>query len=103
MRFVQGLIWDQHYRHSNPRCEGGCPEILELREDMGANRLQALEDWLQVESCLGGLSCMVKIRANAPNSDHAKNSFSHALFFENRILVQRKYLSYHLCRFLPFF
>ena len=32
-----------------------------------------------------------------------KNGFSQALFFENRILVQRKYLSYHLCHFVPFF
>ena len=32
-----------------------------------------------------------------------KNSFSRALFFENRILVQRNYLSYHLCHFVPFF
>ena len=47
---------------------------------------------------------MVKITPNAPNLDHAKkNSFSRALFFENRILVQRKYLSYHLCHFVPFF
>ena len=46
---------------------------------------------------------MVKIRPNAPNLDHAKNSFPQALFFENRISVQRKYPSYHLCHFLPFF
>ena len=46
---------------------------------------------------------MVKITANAPKLDHAKNSFSQALFFENRILVQTKYLSYHLCHFVPFF
>ena len=46
---------------------------------------------------------MVKITPNAPNWDHAKNSFSQALFFESRILVQRKYLSYHLCYFVPFF
>ena len=46
---------------------------------------------------------MVKITPNAPNLDHAKNSFSQALFFENRILVQRNYLSYHLCHFVPFF
>ena len=31
-----------------------------------------------------------------------KNSFSQAMVFENRILVQRKYLSYHLCHFVPF-
>ena len=46
---------------------------------------------------------MVKITPNAPNLDHAKNSFSQALFFENRILVQRKYLWYHFCHFVPFF
>ena len=46
---------------------------------------------------------MVKITLNAPNLDHAKSSFSQALFFEDRMLVQRKYLSYHLCHFVPFF
>ena len=46
---------------------------------------------------------MVKITPNAPNLDNAKNSFSQAQFFENRILVQRKYLSYHLCHFVPSF
>ena len=46
---------------------------------------------------------MVKITSNAPNLDHAKKKISLALFFENRILVQRKYLSYHLCHFVPFF
>ena len=46
---------------------------------------------------------MVKITSNARNLDHAKNSFSQALFFENRILVQGKYLSYHLCHFVLFF
>ena len=52
---------------------------------------------------LGGSSCMVKITPNAPNLDHAKNRFSQALFFENGILVQRKYLFYRLCRFVLFF
>ena len=46
---------------------------------------------------------MVKITPNAPNLDHAKKLFSQALFFENRILVQRKYPSYHLCHSVPFF
>ena len=46
---------------------------------------------------------MVKDTPIAPNLDHAKNSFSQARFFENRILVQRKYLSYHSCHFVPFF
>ena len=45
----QGLVLDQHYRHSNPKCEGGFPETLELTEGMGNNRLQAIEDSLQVE------------------------------------------------------
>ena len=46
---------------------------------------------------------MVKITPNAPNLDHAKKSVSQALFFENTILVQRKYLSYHLCHYVLFF
>ena len=48
VRFLQGLVWDRHYRHSNPQCEGAFPETFELREDMGADRLEALEDGLQV-------------------------------------------------------
>ena len=43
------LVWGQHHRHSNPQCEGGMPGSFELREDMGADRLQAVEDWLRVE------------------------------------------------------
>ena len=43
------LVWGQHYRHSNPQCKGGMPGSFELREDMGADRLQAVEDWLRVE------------------------------------------------------
>ena len=46
---LRGLVWGQHYRHSNPQCEGGMPRSFELREDMGADRLQAVEDWLRVE------------------------------------------------------
>ena len=46
---LRGLVWDQHYRHSHPQCEGGMPGSFELREDMGPNRLQAVEDWLRVE------------------------------------------------------
>ena len=42
-------MWGQHYRHSIPQCEGGMPGSFELREDMGADRLQAVEDWLRVE------------------------------------------------------
>ena len=44
-----GLVWGQHYCHSNPQCEGGMPGSFDLREDMGADRLQAVEDWLRVE------------------------------------------------------
>ena len=49
VRLLRGLVWGQHYRHSNPQCEGGMPQRVELREDMGAHRLQAVEDWLRVE------------------------------------------------------
>ena len=31
------------------RCEGGMPASFELREEIGADRLQAVEDWLHVE------------------------------------------------------
>ena len=41
VRLLRGLVWGQHYRHSNPQCEGGMPGSFELREDM--------EDWLRVE------------------------------------------------------
>ena len=51
---LRGLVWDQHYRHSNPQCEGGMPGSFELREDMGADRLQAVEDWLQAEGYTHG-------------------------------------------------
>ena len=49
VRLLRGLVWDQQYRHSHPQCEGGMPGSFELREDMGADRLQAVEDWLRVE------------------------------------------------------
>ena len=49
VRLLRGLVWGHHYRHSNPWCEGGMPRSFELREDMGADRLQAVEDWLRVE------------------------------------------------------
>ena len=49
VRLLRGLLPGQHYRHSNPQCEGGMPRSFELREDMGEDRLQAVEDWLQVE------------------------------------------------------
>ena len=46
---LRGLVWDQHYRHSHPQCEGGMPGSFELRTDMAPDRLQALEDWLRAE------------------------------------------------------
>ena len=49
VRLLRGLVWGQHYRHSNPQCEGGMPGSFKLREDMGADSLQAVEDWLRVE------------------------------------------------------
>ena len=49
VRLLRGLVWDQHYRHSHPQCEGGMPGSFELREDMGPDRLQSVEDWLRVE------------------------------------------------------
>ena len=48
-RLLRGLLWGQHYRHSNPQCESGMPGSFELREDMGEDRLRAVEDWLQAE------------------------------------------------------
>ena len=48
-RLLRGLLWGQHYRHSNPQCEGGMPRSFELSEDMGEDRLRAVEDWLRVE------------------------------------------------------
>ena len=49
VRLLRGLVWGQHYRHCNPQCEGGMHGGFELREDMGADRLQAVEDWLRLE------------------------------------------------------
>ena len=49
VRLLRGLVWDQHYRHSHPQCEGGMPGSFQLRQDMGPDRLQAVEDWLRVE------------------------------------------------------
>ena len=49
VRLLPGLVSDQHYSHSHPRCEGGMPGSFELREDMGPDRLQAVEDWLRIE------------------------------------------------------
>ena len=48
-RLLRGLVWDQHYRHSHPECEGGMPGSFELREDMGEDRLRAVEEWLRAE------------------------------------------------------
>ena len=49
VRLLRGLVWDQHYRHSHPQCEGGMPGSFELRTDMAPDRLQAVEDWLRLE------------------------------------------------------
>ena len=48
-RLLRGLLWGQHYHHSNPQCEGGMPGSFELREDMGEDRLRAVEEWLRAE------------------------------------------------------
>ena len=48
-RLLRGLLWGQQYRHSNPQCEGGMPGSFELREDMGEDRLRAVEEWLLAE------------------------------------------------------
>ena len=48
-RLLRGLLWDQQYRYSNPQCEGGMPGSFELREDMGEDRLRAVEEWLRAE------------------------------------------------------
>ena len=49
VRLLRGLVWGQHYRQCNPQCEGGMPGGFGLREDIGPDRLQAVEDWLRVE------------------------------------------------------
>ena len=49
VRLLRGLVWGQHYRHSNPQCKGGMPGNFELHRGKGAERLQAVEDWLLVE------------------------------------------------------
>ena len=49
VRLLRGLVMGQHYRHSSPQCEGGMSGSFEVREDMGADRLQAVEEWLRVE------------------------------------------------------
>ena len=46
---LRGLVWDQHYRHSHPQCEGGMPGSFELRTDIAPDRPQAVEDWLRAE------------------------------------------------------
>ena len=51
VRLLRGLVWDQHYRHSHPQCEGGMPGSFELRTDIAPDRLQAVEDWLRAEGC----------------------------------------------------
>ena len=49
VRLLRGLVWEQHYRHSHPQCEGGMPRSFELRTDIAPDRLQAVEDWLRAE------------------------------------------------------
>ena len=49
VRLLRGLVWDGHYRHIHPHCEGGMPGSFELRQDMGPDRLQAVEDWRRLE------------------------------------------------------
>ena len=64
-----GLVWDQHYRHSHPQCEGGMPGSFELREDTGPDRLQSVEDWLRVEGyafCFGQKRWRVWTRQDRP-------------------------------------
>ena len=48
-RLLRGLLWGRQCRHSNPQCEGGMPGSFELREDMGEDRLRAVEEWLRAE------------------------------------------------------
>ena len=48
-RLLRGLLWGQQDRHSNPQCKGGMPGSFELREDMGEDRLRAVEEWLRAE------------------------------------------------------
>ena len=48
-QLLRGLVWDQHYRHSHPQCEGGMARSFELRTDIAPDRLQAVEDWLRAE------------------------------------------------------
>ena len=48
-RLLRALLWGQQYRHSNPQCEGGMPGSFEIREDMGEDRLRAVEGWLRAE------------------------------------------------------
>ena len=48
-RLLRWLLWGQQYRHSNPQCEGGMPGSFEVREDMGEDRLRAVEEWLRAE------------------------------------------------------
>ena len=48
-RLLRGLLWGQQYCHSNPQCEGGMPGSFQLREDMGEDRLRAVEEWLRAE------------------------------------------------------
>ena len=48
-RLLCGLLWGRQYRDSNPQCEGGMPRSFEPREDMGEDRLLAVEEWLRAK------------------------------------------------------
>ena len=48
-RLLRWLLWGQQYRHSNPQYKGGMPGSFEDREDMGKDRLRAVEEWLRAE------------------------------------------------------
>ena len=49
VRLLGGLLWGQQYRYSNPQCESGMPGSFQLREDMGEDRLRAVEHWLRAK------------------------------------------------------
>ena len=49
VRLLRGLLSGQHYRHSNPQCKGGMPRSFELPEDIGEDRLRAVEELVRVE------------------------------------------------------
>ena len=48
VRLLRGLVWGQHYRHSNPQCEGGMSGSFKLREDMHPDRCNGSSDSTQL-------------------------------------------------------